>query len=258
MGGGFLFCRVAACRQTDYQEKDKVFHISNIDKQVDFYPNKCASSPIREKRYNNFELIFILGVNYPKASLKTLSVQNKETVSDEQLYKLSSTGNEAAFTHLYSKYHRVLTSFANTFMFNQEQSEDIVQEVFIKIIQQPEHFDVNRKLSSWLFTVTANACRNRLRDEQNRARIREEVFTKSDETVKPETSHIDRRIVRDKIYSILAKYSERDRQLYTLRYEQDLTFREIAEILELPEGTVKSGVFYLLKKMKNELKEYQS
>lgn len=160
-------------------------------------------------------------------------------------------GNRQAFEHLYDRYFDKLVWFARQFVGDLHLAEDIVQEVFIKIIEQPELFDINQRFSTWVYTLTANRCKNLLRNEQNRtALMMKEQF--------PEETHMqhryDERLYREAIASVIDTCSDKEKTLFVLRFEHDLPVKEIARVTELPEGSVKSGIYYLLKKLTQKIK----
>lgn len=176
--------------------------------------------------------------------------------SDEKLMEAVSAGNRAAFEILYDRYFDKLVWFANGFTGNTQKAEDLVQEVFIRIMETPERFDASRRFSTWVYTLTGNLAKNLLRDEVNRKRILDEkgslIFESSTEMQHEMDSHHLQNQIR-KAHSAL---NEKEKMLYTLRFEQELSIKEIAGINQMPEGSVKSGLYYLLRKMVPFLKEF--
>lgn len=175
---------------------------------------------------------------------------------DENLVKLISQGHKQALEVLYDRYFDRLVKFANSYLFDETKAEDIAQESFIKLIEKHEYFDYSRKFSTWFYTLTGNLCKQTLRNDKNRLRIlKEEVMTGM-----PETGIMyiesDRKILSQKISTIYNCLSEKEKNIYTLRFENELSIKEIADILNIPEGSVKSGVFYLLKKFAHHLKDF--
>jgi RNA polymerase sigma-70 factor (ECF subfamily) len=170
----------------------------------------------------------------------------KSDSSDETLMLLILKGNKLAFELLYERYFDKMVWYAFGFLKDIPKAEDIVQEVFIKIIQSPEKFDVNKKFSTWIYTVTANRCRNQLRDERKQQVPISEALS-SDWAVAPQ-SQFDANYLRQILDEKFENLSEKEQQIFTLRFSQQLSIREIAAIMNIPEGSVKSGIFYLLKK----------
>jgi RNA polymerase sigma-70 factor (ECF subfamily) len=132
-----------------------------------------------------------------------------------------------------------------------------VQEVFVKIIEKPELFDAGKKFSTWIYTVTANQCRNLLRNEENRLRILKENSSSADLFMPEQRTEFDRKVLKEKIGQAISALSNREQNIYTLRFEEELTIKEIASLTSMPEGSVKSGLFHLLKKIGKHLKEFE-
>lgn len=176
------------------------------------------------------------------------------TASDEQLMSLICKGERTAFEVLYDRYFDKLVWYANSFIDDMHKSEDVIQDVFIKIIERPEQFNTERKFSTWVYTVTANACKNTLRNELNRQRIIREQIRPPSTTITHSTA--DARRMEQKLEDIRAGFSEKEKNIYTLRFEHGLTVREISGITDIPEGTIKSGIYYLLRKIAAHLKDF--
>jgi RNA polymerase sigma-70 factor (ECF subfamily) len=176
--------------------------------------------------------------------------------TDEQLMLSICKGDRVAFEMLYDRYFNKLVWFAQRFIDDLQQAEDAVQEVFVKIIEKPERFDGDKKFSSWIYTVTGNTCRNILRDTGNRSRILQEHIAPGIEHNTDQQHQLDYELLRKKIRSAYKELNEKEKNIFVLRFEQELSIREIAEIMSIPEGSVKSGIYYLLKKFTTHLKAF--
>lgn len=162
-------------------------------------------------------------------------------------------GNKQAFEQLYERYFDKLVWFSIQFVKSRQAAEDVVQEVFIKIIEQPESFDSGRTFSTWVYTLTANLSKNILRNHDTRNRLlNEQPFT--EETYMQQTH--DYHKLRQTLNKLMGEMSEKERTLFVLRFEHDLPLKDIAEMTELPEGSVKSGIYYLLKKLSKHINPF--
>jgi RNA polymerase sigma-70 factor, ECF subfamily len=181
----------------------------------------------------------------------------KEYVSlnDEDLMLCVSKGESAAFETLYDRYFNKLVWFASRITLDVEVAKDIIQEVFILIIEKPEKFDVTKKFSTWVYVVSSNQCKQHLRNKNNRERILKEVTPA--QTLNADDNKLDAKRFNDRVAFINEGLSEKEKSIYSLRFEQELSIKEIAEVLLIPEGSVKSGIFYLLKKYANHLKDFK-
>lgn len=164
-------------------------------------------------------------------------------------------GSRPAFETLYDRYFAKLVWYARGFVLDTQKAEDVVQEVFMRIIDRPEAFSTERKFSTWIYTVTGNSCRNILRNEQNRERVLRDHIA----PLEPKTTTLrspDQKKLQVSIKKVLEGLSEKERNIYSLRFEHELSIREISDIAGIPEGSVKSGIFYLLKKLAVQLKDF--
>lgn len=175
------------------------------------------------------------------------------TLADEALMNLVCKGERKAFEVLYERYFDKLTWFARQYVFDEHQAQDVAQEVFIKIIEQPQLFDQQKKFSTWAYTVTANRCKNILRNKQNRSELLNHVKTETHSTLQ---HGVDYKNLRNTIKKAYQELNEKEKALFVLRFEHELPLKEIAEIIDAPQGTVKSGIHYLLKKMAQQLKVF--
>ncbi|MES2616351.1 MAG: RNA polymerase sigma factor [Bacteroidota bacterium] len=175
---------------------------------------------------------------------------------DEALMPAICKRDTDAFSELYDRYFDKLVWFASRFVEDTHKAEDIVQEVFMKLIEKPEHFNKDMRFSTWVYTVTSNACKNHLRNEQNRNRIMEETIKPGAVQHAHSMLEIDAKILRQRINSAYNSLNEKEKNIFILRFEQELSLKEIAEIIAIPEGSVKSGIYYLLKKFTPYLKDF--
>lgn len=179
----------------------------------------------------------------------------QEIGSDAQLMADICKGDRNAFELLYDRYFNKLVWFAQGFLKDVQLAEDVVQEVFIRIMERPELFDQSRTFSTWAYTLTGNECKNRLRNAQNRSRIMEE----NHHVLYPQSAEMDfdpdLGYVQAQIRKAFEGLNDKEKNIYVLRFEQERSIKEIAELVQIPEGSVKSGIYYLLKKMGTQLKE---
>jgi RNA polymerase sigma-70 factor (ECF subfamily) len=175
--------------------------------------------------------------------------------SDENLMLLIiKQQDQVAFEQLYNRYARKLTGFCNRMVQSKEQAEDLVHEVFMKIINQPNAFDTELTFSTWVYKVANNLCLNSIRNHQNREKLLELNYSRAQEF----TSHnnIDEHKLKIKINELFKELSEKEKAVFVLRFEHECSVKEIANIIAIPEGSVKSCLFYLLKKYSTHLHEF--
>ena len=174
--------------------------------------------------------------------------------TDEQLLQEIGRGNAAAFDLLYGRYADRLYRYLFRLLGNDTvKAEDFLQELFLKILHAAPSFDAEKKANTWMYAIATNMCRNEWRNTSNRQRLMrtfEPWEHHSDKNIHDKMDHAYHNKILGKVISEL---EDEDREVLQLRFQQEMSIREIAAITGLPEGTVKSRLFYLLKKMARQL-----
>ena len=171
-------------------------------------------------------------------------------------------GDTSALNELYDRYsQRLLFYFCRALGNDTEKAQDFLQEIFLRIIEKPDLFCPRKKFSTWIFTVADNLCKN----EYRRLRVRGIVDTDIDIdslTVNPENvnlsegDEVDQKSFERVLFKELERIHPGHRSTFLLRYQQNLSIKQISEILECSEGTVKSRLFYTVRKLASRLKEF--
>ncbi|MBI2417770.1 MAG: sigma-70 family RNA polymerase sigma factor [Ignavibacteriales bacterium] len=177
-------------------------------------------------------------------------------MSDEKLMSLIAKKDTKAFSSLYDRYSvKMLFFFTRMYNGNNEKAQDAVQDLFMKLVDFPERFDVSRKFSSWFYSVAANMCKNEYRRYDNKKADQiDEEFLSVDSLGTEELFDLSN--FRDDLYQALASLSYEHRESFILRYANDFSVKEIAAIVNCPEGTAKSRIFYTLKFLSRKLAIY--
>jgi len=180
-----------------------------------------------------------------------------ETLTDEALMQLAGKGNEQAFSTLYQRYAgRLYTFIRNMLGQDGEKAKDMLQDIFLVLIESPEKFDPTRKFSSWIYAVAANRCRNELRNRNNREHILKQLAPDAEPQVFMKYAGQDMQRFREQLQACMETLGEDAKLLFLLRFQQELPVKDIARIMDLPEGTVKSRLFYLVKLLAQKLRVY--
>lgn len=172
---------------------------------------------------------------------------------DEELMQKIHQGSEAAFTELYTRYSASLLRYFTRMLWgNPTMAEDFLHDLFLKIIHNPQQFDVNRKFSTWAYSVAHNMCKNEYRKKQNQRLDGIEVMHARD---------LDRELdlfsAHERLTLLLETLEEDDKTIFLLRYEEELSIAQISQVVFMPEGTVKSRLFYLRKNLAIALHEFK-
>lgn len=173
---------------------------------------------------------------------------------DEELMQKIHQGSEAAFTELYARYNTSLLRYFTRMLWNNKvMAEDFLHDLFLKIIHNPKQFDASRKFSTWAYSVAHNMCKNEYRKKENRML--------PDNPVAFHQRDLDRELdlvsANDRLALLMETLTEEDKTIFLLRYEDELSISEISQIVFMPEGTVKSRLFYLRKQLALELNQFR-
>ena len=173
--------------------------------------------------------------------------------TDSELMQQIVSGDQAAFSELYYRYKgRMYYYFYRMLDNSAEQANDFLQELFMKLIEKPESYNPAFPFSTWLYSIANNMCKNEYRRREIRREYQQFEASEprldylNDQSIEPEQ-------MVEKIFQTLDLLGEDHRSAFLLRYREGFSVREVAEILELPEGTVKSRLFYARKLLAEKL-----
>ncbi len=178
--------------------------------------------------------------------------------SDEELMSLLTKGGQSAFDELYSRYSKPLLNFFYRMLNNdREKAEDMLHDLFLKVIEKPERFDQTRTFRTWFYTLAGNMVKNeyRRREVQNEYEIQSR--NQPAEAIEYQAGNIDRKLFYNRLQAEIEKLDPDAKTLFNLRFVEEMSVKQIAEIIENPEGTVKSRLFYITKQLAKKLTIYK-
>lgn len=181
---------------------------------------------------------------------------------EEKLLAQAREGDVQAFREIVEDHQRQIFCLAVEMTGNSHEAEDVVQDVFIKAFRSLPDFRGEAKLSSWLYRIAVNTCmdRSRLRKRRQwnaflpiqKAFGMKETSSRSNPARLQESGRI-----RDDIERALDKLTPLERSIFVLRHHRELKIREIAEVLERSEGTIKNILFRAVRKLRAQLAAYR-
>lgn len=185
-------------------------------------------------------------------------------MSDEQLMQRAAQGSDRAFEELYNRHARRLQGFFTRRLGNDaDLAADFMHDTFLRLYAARETYRESRGFRPWLYTIAYNLIKNHfrsqlaiVRDEEARPCARRFSDEKADST--DIELEMDAAIFRDALAGVLKSLPEPYAMLFSLHYEEELTIPQIAQITELPEGTVKSRLHKAMNFIKKELKQYEN
>jgi RNA polymerase sigma-70 factor (ECF subfamily) len=173
---------------------------------------------------------------------------------DTELIKLLKKGEMTAFNAIYAMYCHKIHEFVFRYLKQEEDAEEIVQEVFVKIWQARDKIDVYASFESFLFTIAYNATISLLRKRMNDNKSREYLKSLQQiDTTDQITNELHFKELNQKVQSLLGQLTSRQREVYLLSREEGLTHKEIAERLNISENTVNNHLVTTLKYLKSHI-----
>ena len=186
--------------------------------------------------------------------------------NEQALVDRFCNGDSSAFQELVERHKKKVYYVAYDITGDHHEAEDISQEVFIKMFRSLKTFRRDAKMSSWLYQIAVNTSIDSLRRKSHKrkkllvrldkASIIENPPGSGTTVVDPEQS-AEASIIQSHISQALQRVSPRERSVFVMRHYNDLKMNEIAEILNVSVGTVKSLLFRAIKKLRKELLFYQ-
>lgn len=170
-----------------------------------------------------------------------------EQFSDEKLFEIYKSSEDSqrrkAFDCLYLRYSDAVTQYFYFALFRDlEKARDFVHDLFLRLLDAPEKFDTSKKFKPWMFQVASNMCKNEFRRQEVNLKYLEHAKSTFKDSLQLNDS--------EKLLSASIKQlSQEQRSLIVLRFKIKLSIKEIAEIIDCPEGTVKSRLFYATKEL---------
>ncbi len=175
-------------------------------------------------------------------------------LNDQELMHIVQSGDYSPASEIYDRYSGRIYNFAFRFLKNSEAAEDATQEVFVKMLKHANQFHGDAKLSTWLFSITANWCRDYLRKADNKSKESDDVLVTlpTPSELAPDRN-LERRQTEQRVRRALESLTAEQREAILLSRYQGLSYAEIAQIAGCSEGAVKTRVFRAMETLKKTL-----
>lgn len=167
--------------------------------------------------------------------------------SDEQLIQVYQINKgekgQMAFTLLYNGYAKIMLNyFYFSLHYDHNKAQDLVQDLFVRILERHHTFNNNQFFKPWIYKIASNMCNDEYRKNNvinkynNLIKSSSEVITLNSET-------------EEELRKCINALDKDQRSLIVLRFKLKLSIKEIAQIYDCPEGTIKSRLFYATKEL---------
>ena len=179
--------------------------------------------------------------------------------NEAQLVRRAQAGETQAFAALVMEHQRFVYNLALRSLGDAQEAEDVAQEAFVRAWQALAHFRGQSRFQTWLYRIVVNLCLTRL------PRLRRELAALSEPEVldlpsesfaDPETG-VELAERQAFLHRQIEALPESYRLLVMLRFQQELSYEEIAGIVDLPLGTVKTGIFRARQRLREAWHEYE-
>ena len=162
-----------------------------------------------------------------------------QTLSDEAIAAKIQQGQQELFSELLARYEAKILRYTKKFLKEAKDSEDIVQDVFIKTYRNIQSFDTSRKFSSWLYRIAHNECINFLKKKQVESVPMFDLDVFFPHIAHQEhTDEVNNQELKEILESSLKKLDVKYREPLVLCYIEGFDYKEIADILHIPVATV--------------------
>jgi len=191
--------------------------------------------------------------------------------TDEMLMVRYQRGDAQAFAELVRRHSRTVYNFVLRQLREASVAEDVTQDVFLRVVQKAGEFKHEARFSTWLYSITRNLCVDQLRRASHRrhasldaprAGAADDAPTLGETVADPHPAASAERSaaaaqLQASIVRAVDSLPDDQREVFLLREVANLPFREIAEITDVPENTVKSRMRYALDRLRDALREFE-
>ncbi len=189
------------------------------------------------------------------------------TVTETELIMNAQQGNIEAFESLIYKYDKNVLSLALKYVNNKDDAKDIYQEVFLRVFKGLKRFQFKSEFSTWLFRITTNVCLTHssktrkkkfisINEEGSDDENSNEILQLPDEGNFTPDKLAEKSEIKQVVNAAMETLSPKQKMIFTLKHYEGYKIREIAEIMDIGEGTVKKTLFEAVHKMRDQLQNY--
>ncbi|MGN6604768.1 MAG: RNA polymerase sigma factor [Ginsengibacter sp.] len=185
-------------------------------------------------------------------------------MTESELIDLLKKKDREAFKELVQTWQDMVFNTAIGFLQNAEDAEDTAQEVFIQVYESVEKFKEESKLSTWIYRITVSKCLDHLRKKKRKKRFAfvQSLYGKNESLVfdPPDFFHpgvkTENKENAAALFKAIRKLPETQKTAFVLNKMENLSYREIAEIMKSSESAIDSLLQRAKKNLRNELKEH--
>ena len=175
-----------------------------------------------------------------------------QSLTDNEIVTQIREGDRKAFSVLVRRHQKGLLRLCLRFVKDMDVAEDVVQESFIKSFERLASFEARSSFKSWIYQIAINTAKNKLRDRRDNT-------SDIDDVPLAVAARAESSLIHNAVAQLIAKHVDqlpfKQKTALTLRIYEDLSFKEIAEIMECPYDTAKANYRHALLRLKEELQD---
>ena len=175
-------------------------------------------------------------------------------VKDKQLMTQVVTGDLNAFEMVFRDYYKPLVRYGNTFLRDTDETEDVVQQVFVSLWEKRTQLDIHTSIRAVLYKAVQNACLNRIKHQKVRSAYAEEQKLTQQNEHSSNPLQVDE--LNQRILVAIGNMPEQCGRIFKMSRFEQLRYQEIADQLGLSVKTVENQMGKALKIVREELKDY--
>ena len=165
-----------------------------------------------------------------------------DNINDKDLFAKVAADDEQAFALFVERYKNRLYNFIVRIIFEKETAEDILQDTFLRVYNQRKNYSPDFALSTWVYTIALNLVRSELRKRKLRKYLSLDFLKEESDVELPDNTNPEPGMLKPLLDKAIAVLPEEYRTAFILCDINRLPYNEIAEIMRVPVGTVKSRI----------------
>lgn len=177
-------------------------------------------------------------------------------MKDQEILVLYNAGDtELAFKHIVQLYSERLYWHIRRFVVSHDVTNDLLQDVYLKIWTSLPSFRGDSTLYTWIYRIATNESLNYLRKQKLRATLSFDSLPSLMEKKIDEDVYFNGNEIQRELHKAIQRLPDKQKAVFNLRYFDELSYKEIAEILSTSEGALKASYHHAYKKIKEELQK---
>lgn len=178
---------------------------------------------------------------------------NISSLGDSVLVETLRKGDITAFDKLYYKYNKKLFIFSVKFLKDRREAEDLIQKIFTTIWERREWLDKEKSFEGYLFKIARNEIYDQLKLRIIREHYRDYLLNNQ----QTDTDDLEKKKLIEQVFQLVDNLPERRAKIFRMSKEEGLTYKEIAEQLQISENTVDTQIRHSLNYLREEMLKFQ-